>query len=54
MYAPLSNWTQEAIETMEIAGYYVIEVLPGLKVMAINSNYGFVRKVRPLSGHLVC
>ena len=40
MYASLSNWTQEAEDTMEVAGYYVMEVEPGLKVMAINSNYG--------------
>ena len=40
MYSKLSNWTEEAIETMEIGGYYVMEIMSGLKVMAINSNYG--------------
>ena len=40
MYAPLSNWTDEAVATMEIAGYYVMTLQPGLKVMAANSNYG--------------
>lgn len=42
IWAPLSNWTDEAVETMSIAGYYVMEIQPGLKVMAINSNYGYV------------
>ena len=41
MYSSLSNWTQEAIETMEIAGYYVMTLQPGLKVMSINSNFGY-------------
>lgn len=40
MYANLSNWTTEARDTMEIAGFYVMEIAPGLKVMAMNSNFG--------------
>ena len=41
MYAPVSNWTAEAVATMEVAGYYDMKVLPGLRIIAINSNYGF-------------
>ena len=48
MWAPLSNWTQEAIDTMHIAGYYVMQIQPGLKVMAINSNYGWVFSQFPI------
>ena len=40
MYANLSNWTAEARETMEMAAFYVMQIQPGLKVMAMNSNFG--------------
>ena len=43
MWAPVSNWTDEAIATMQLAGFYVMPVRPGLKVMGINSNYGLVK-----------
>ena len=44
MYESLSNWTDEARATMEIAGFYVMTIQPGLKVMGINSNYGYEYK----------
>ena len=40
MYQDLTNFTEDQIETFEEAGYYVMEVLPGLKVLSYNSNYG--------------
>ena len=42
MYQDLANFTEEQIATFEEAGNYITEIIPGLKIMSYNTNYGCV------------